>query len=116
MTEVWFDPPTAGIVGGVVGTAVGLWGAAVGGLAAWLIPRNRGRAAVFGLIGAGAAGGVAALVAGVAALAGGQPYHVWYAVGYPGLLVLILAGPAGFVVRRRYRAAEGERMAAQDFG
>lgn len=116
MTEPWFDDQTAGLVGGGIGSLVGVWGAVVGCLAGWLIPRSRGRRVIFGLLSLGVAAGAVGLAAGITAAADGQPRHVWYAVGFPGFMLLQLAVPFVFVARGRYRRVEEQRMAAQDFG
>jgi ABC-type uncharacterized transport system permease subunit len=58
--------------------------------------------------------GVVLLAAGVSALVSGQPYAVWYGLGFPGLLVGGLVGGLMGVVRQRYREAEGRRIESRD--
>ena len=108
----WFDPIWyAWIPGTVLGSAVGLWGAAVGCLA----PYGRARGAVYGALVVLLAASFTLFAAGIYALAAGQPYGVWYGLGFPGLLCLFILIPLTFVVRQRYRQADERRMQAQDF-
>ena len=115
MSEPWFDVSGAGILGAAIGCSAGLWGAAVGCLSGWLIPKCRGRTPIFALLWLGAAAGIVSLgVAGVA-LAGGQPYHVWYPLALTGLMLTAMGTVFVFVTRKRYRAAEERRMSRGDF-
>jgi hypothetical protein len=100
--------------GGLLGSAVGLWGAAVGTLSGLLIPRCRGRAWLFGLLWAGGAAGAALTLAAATAVAAGQPFVVAYAFALPGLLLLVFAGFGIPLTRGHYRAAEEARIARQD--
>lgn len=114
MSPWWsaFDGALFGAIGGsIIGVAGGILGAAAGVLA----PRGKGRRIVLGTYFALMATGTILLIAGVYAVASGQPYHVWYPLVLIGgilALVLSLTLPA---VRHRYRQAEVRRMDAEEF-
>ena len=76
--EIWWAVDQAfwwGVVGGGLGTVLGVGGAIVGG---YLLPRGRGyRGVVVGLVAVGI-GGLLGAVAGVAAIADDQPFVVYY--------------------------------------
>ena len=112
--EPWVDPVVMTWAGSIGGCVVGLWGAALGTAGGYLVPRGKGKSLVFGMLFAGAAVGVAALVFGTAALIGGQPYVIWYAPLLVGVLLLGLSVPFVFVMRHRYREVELRRMRASE--
>lgn len=106
----WWSDRTAGIVGGSLGGLFGCLGALIGILAGL----GRGRRFVLALLKLMVALGIVSLLAGLAALAAGQPYAVYY----PLLLIgVILAAVCGFnlpQVRRRYDDLELRKMRAMD--
>jgi hypothetical protein len=111
MTEPWFDPNR---YAWIPGTCLGVAGGILGSLAGVLAPRGRAKGLVLGFH-------VLALVCcfvlfciGLVALIQGQPYGVWYGLGFPGLLGLGVFGGLLPVVRMRYREAEQRRLAARD--
>jgi hypothetical protein len=53
-------------------------------------------------------------IAGIVALMSGQPYAVWYGLGFPGLLCLIIFGVLQGVVSKRYEEAELRKTMAED--
>ena len=111
MIEAWFDPAVAWIPGmllGVVGGAVG------GPLAGYFAPRGKFKKQVLGFYYMILAISAVLFVAGIAALVSGQPYAVWYGLGFPGLLCLIIFGVLIGVVSKRYREAEMRRSIAED--
>jgi hypothetical protein len=111
-STAWWDDRTGGLLGGVLGTALGLYGATVG----ILVSRGRARAFVVALTLAVSLTCVAMLAAGLTALLLGQPYAVWY--------VLVLSGAIGSLVvpamlptiRHRYEQVELRRMSVLDAG
>lgn len=113
MAAPWFDPSLYGFV---PGTLLGVAGGTLGALAGALAPRGKGRALVLGTFGAAIAVCAALLAAAVVALATGQPCGVWYGLGLPGLLGVVLFCALLPVVRARYRDAEARRIGAADFG
>jgi hypothetical protein len=106
----WWGPRTAGLVGAVGGSLVGLLGAVIGLLAS----RGRGRALVLALARGLAVIGAAALVLAVAGLVRAQPYEVVYPLFLLGALGVALPAFLTPVLRRRYEEAELRRIAARD--
>lgn len=103
MTTAWFDPNMyAWIPGTLLGVMGGMEGAFVG------ICASRGKCKKlvlsfhFGIMGAC----LVLMIAGVVALVTGQPYGVWYGIGFPGILVLVILGSLTPVVLKRYQEAE----------
>jgi hypothetical protein len=110
----WFDGATAGIIGGIVGTACGIYGAALGSLAGFLIPRGRGRKFLLGMIVCTNIIGITSILIGISALLLGQPYHVWYGFVLLGGIFVFVFFPFFFVIPNAYRQAELRRMQALD--
>ncbi|MSR60628.1 MAG: hypothetical protein EXS05_23815 [Planctomycetaceae bacterium] len=111
MTEPWFDPNVySWIPGTVLGCLAGVWGTLVGLLA------RKGRAKTllvtiaFVLLGASAL----LLLAGIVALATGQPYAVWYGLGLAGLIGVLVLGINTPVMLHAYRQAEQRKLTAGD--
>ena len=75
---------------------------------------RRARGFVLGCTWALLLGSAILLGLGVVALASGQPYGVWYGLGLPGLLGLVVIGANTFTVYWAYRAAEARKLAARD--
>ncbi|MBK9114436.1 MAG: hypothetical protein IPM22_02015 [Betaproteobacteria bacterium] len=113
MAVPWFDP---NLYAFIPGTLLGVVGGTMGALAGTLAPRGRARAFVVGAFAAMLALCAVMLVAAVVALAAGQPYGVWYGLGLPGLIGIVVFGALLPVVLARYREAETRRMGAADFG
>jgi hypothetical protein len=110
MPGAWWSPETGGLIGAAAGSAVGVFGALMGTLCS--LGRGR-RFVIAGLLALGTSG-LVLLAAGVAALALGQPYEVWY----PLVLLGVLDPALGFgllgTARKRYEAHELRRMQALD--
>jgi hypothetical protein len=80
----------------------------------WLVPRGRARNFVLRAWFALWAVGVALLIAGVVAVAKGQPWGVWYGLLLPGAVGTLVVGGNSLVIRKRYREVEERRLAARD--
>ncbi len=106
----WWSGTEAGIVGGVGGSLVGLFGAIVGTLSGLLIPKGKGRSFLLTLVVVLAGVGIVVDVVGLVAIAQGQPYHVWYPFILMGPMMTVLFGVGFFVLRHRYEQVELERM------
>ena len=111
MVEAWIDPGLSWIPG----TLLGAIGGGIGGpLAGIFAPRGKFKTQVMGfyyiilMISAGL------FVAGIAGLVSGQPYAVWYGLGFPGLLCLVIFGVLIGVVSKRYQEAELRKTMAED--
>lgn len=107
--ETWWPVDQAfwwGVIGGGVGTVLGVGGAIVGG---YLVPRGRGRRGVLmGLVAVGT-GGLLCAAAGVAAIVDDQPYEVYYPLllfGCCGYWAAVLVIPA---IDMAYRAVLANR-------
>jgi peptidoglycan/LPS O-acetylase OafA/YrhL len=113
VSEPWFDPNR---YAWVFGTALGIGGGMLGSLAGTLATRGKAKPLVMGLFVTALLACAAMLVAGVVALVQQQPYGVWYGLGLPGLLGLVVLGGLLPVVQTRYREAEQRRLSARDLG
>jgi hypothetical protein len=112
--DPWFVNP--GLVGALLGSAVGVLGGGVyGPLVGTLAPQGKGRRLVFAYHWALVLAGCGLLVAGLTALAAGQPIHVWAVLGGPGLLLAAILLPLTPVLRARYRQADQRRLEAEEF-
>jgi peptidoglycan/LPS O-acetylase OafA/YrhL len=111
MTEQWFDP---NLYAWIPGTAYGLAAGLMGGLVAWLVPRGRARNFILRAWFALWAAAVALLIVGLAALANGQPWGIWYGLLLPGVIGVLVVGGNSFVIRKRYREVEERRLASKD--
>ena len=111
MSAPWYDENAwAWLPGTLYGGLVGLWGA----LAGVLGPQGKARRLITGLGWLFLVSAAILLAAAVTALCTGQPYGVWYGLGLPGLLGVVLLGALLPLVRARYRQAEERRMQAED--
>ena len=111
MNAPWFDPNAwAWLPGTVLGCLGGIWGSVAG----FYAPRGQARRLVFGGGILLAVLAVASGVAGVVALAKGQPYGVWYGLLLPAVIALFVVPTMLPQVVRRYREAEARRISAED--
>lgn len=111
MTEPWFDPIR---YAWIPGTVYGLTSGLMGGLAGWLVVRGRARNFVLRTWFTLWAASVALLIAGLVALAGGQPWGVWFGLVLPGAVCTVVLGSNSLVILKRYREVEERRLAAKD--
>lgn len=111
MVEAWFDPALAWIPGTILGAVGGGLGGTLAGVFA---PRGKFRSQVLGFFTGVVIVSVVLLGAGILALVSGQPYAVWYGMGFPGLLCLIIFGVLRGVVAKQYTAAELRQTMAKD--
>lgn len=106
----WWGERASGLVGGLLGAAVGC----LGGLIGLLSSKGKARRFVLGAMQVLMALGVMMLILGLAALILAQPYAIWY----PPLLlgVLCTALPAAMLprIRKRYEELELRKMQAAD--
>jgi hypothetical protein len=110
--EPWFDPNA---YAWIPGTLLGVLGGGIGGpLAGYCAPRGKLKRLVLGFYFGVIAVCVVLLVTGIIALVIGQPYGVWYGIGFPGILGVVLFGGLTPVVLKRYREAELRKSIADD--
>ena len=111
MNEPWFD---ANLYAWIPGTSVGIIGGVLGSLAGVFAPRGRAKSLVLSGHLLMIVVSAILLIAGVVAFVQGQPYGVWYGLGLPGLIGMIVFGALYPVVLKRYREAEARRLTALD--
>ena len=106
----WFSDRSAGLMGGIGGGLLGLWGALIGVLA------SRGRARAFVLSSANVLLfiGIASLVVGIVALATSQPYVVYYPLLLIGIILVFVIGKLRGTLAARYEEIELKRMQSMD--
>jgi len=110
MNDPWFTTNMAWLPGTVFGTLGGLWGSLAGTLA----PMGRARKLVLGSGWAFFGVALVLLAGSMIGAVSGQPYLVWYSLGLPGVLGVILFPVLLPQVYRRYQEAETRRMEAQN--
>jgi hypothetical protein len=113
MIQPWFDP---NLYSWIPGTVLGVAGGVIGTLAGVLAPRGKAEQLITALFVIALAASLALLIGGIVALATGQPYGIWYGLGLPGLIGLVVFGMTFGQVRRRYQDTEMRRMRAADLG
>jgi hypothetical protein len=85
----WWSARDSGMIGGIAGAAVGLWGAVFGITAGTMVPKGKGRTAVRILMYPMAVFALVALGVSIFALVKDQPRNVWYPLMLLGGIVLI---------------------------
>jgi hypothetical protein len=112
MNDLWFDPR---LYAWIPGTLLGVIGGGIGGpLIGVFAPRGKFKAFVLGFYSMLIAACALLLIFGVVAYLTGQPYGVWYGLGFPGILGLIIFGSLLPVVLAQYRQAELRKSIAND--
>lgn len=106
----WLGDRTAGVIGGVVGAAMGCLGGVIG----WLGSRGRARRFVLGALRTMPVVGVALVAGGVAAVLDSQPYGLYYPLFLLGLLCVAVPLMVFRSARKRYEDLELRKMAAAD--
>lgn len=111
---MWFSSQISGLIGGLLGCALGLWGAALGIVAGKNAAQGKRRGFVLNGMKGSIVVGVLLLAVALVALLTGQPYHVWYP---PLLLGGIMTFLFAFLypgMLRQYQRAEAQKMAIVD--
>ena len=111
--EAWFNPQTAGMLGGIIGTVIGLTGGLVG-CSCGICVRKGWKKPIYTIFISSIAIGIGLFVTGLAALCVKQPYHVWYAFLLPGFLTTIIFSSILPVIRNRFIQYEMMKMQAED--
>ena len=111
--QQWFEPQTAGMLGGIIGTGMGLMGA-VAGCSCGICVRKGWKKPIYTIFISAIVMGAGLLVTGVVALCIKQPYHVWYSFLLPGLLGTILFSIFLPIIRNRFIQYEMMKMQAKD--
>ena len=106
----WWDDRTAGLMGGIAGSTIGILYGLIGTLAGL----GKLRRLVVGLAVLLILLGIASLVIGLVALTIGQPYAVYYPLLLLGGIPTIVMSCILPTMRRRYEKIELRKMAAMD--
>jgi hypothetical protein len=106
----WWSDRTAGLVGGIAGGVIGIFGALTG----WLVSRRRARNFTLAAMAIAAGFGVILLAAGAVALATSQPYGTWFPLLLTGSILAVVFGVNRPKAQRAYAEAELRRMQARD--
>jgi hypothetical protein len=109
-STAWWSDRQAGMLGAVVGSAMGILGALVG----WLGSAARAKGFVLGTLKALRLLGIAALLCSVVALGMGQPYAVFYPLALLGTISVALGFSLPRSLSKRYEELELRRMQALD--
>ena len=111
--EPWFNPQTAGMLGGLIGTIIGLTGGLVG-CSCGICVRKGWKKPIYTIFILAIIIGVGLLITGLVALYVKQPYHVWYFFMLPGFITTTVFGGLFPVVRKRFIESEMIKMQAKD--
>ncbi len=111
--EQWFDPRTAGILGGIIGTVLGITGGLIGGLSTICVQRGW-KKFYYTIFILAIAISTVILITGIIALVCKQPYHVWYPFILSGALGTGLFSILFIVIGKRFTEYELRKMQAKD--
>jgi hypothetical protein len=106
----WWTELQAGWIGGGLGSALGVLGALIGVFSS----RGKLRGFTLSLFGVGLAVGSALLLAGIVAVLGRQPWHVYYPLLLVGVIDVAVLGGNLWMLLGRYRNDELRRITAVD--
>jgi predicted benzoate:H+ symporter BenE len=111
LADVWWTGETAGWIGAIGGTAIGLVGGAIGCMGV-LVHRGKAKRIVLSLMCSVIIVCLGILALGIVALTLAQPYAVWYPCLLLGLLGTCIPGGLFPVILARYRHAEQRLLEA----
>lgn len=113
---MWFEPHTSNLVGGLLGSFLGVCGGVWGISAGVFARKGKHKKAVLTFAVMLIILGAVSLCTGIAALIARQPYHVWYPFVLIGIVLTAVLTPNYLNVRKMYTRAELHRMAADNLG
>ena len=111
--EQWFDPKTAGMIGGIIGTVLGLTGALIGCSCSFCVSKGW-KKPIYTIFIAAIAISIALLLTGIIAVYFKQPRHVWYSFLLPGFIGTVVFKCLFPLVRKRFFEAEMRKIQAKD--
>jgi hypothetical protein len=111
--EQWFDPRTAGMLGGIIGASLGILGGVIGSLCGICVQKGW-KKLIYTLFMLAIAASIVLLITGVVALVCRQPYHVWYLFLLPGAIGTVLFSILFPVIGKRFTEYELRKMQAKD--
>ena len=106
----WWSDRTAGLVGGIGGGVIGVFGALTG----WLVSKRRARNFTLTAMAIATVLGAALLAGGGVALATAQPYGTWFPLLLGGTILVFVFGLNRSKAKRAYAEAELRKMQARD--
>ena len=110
----WWRMKTAAQYGGWIGGGIGGLAGILGALSGFLVWRCKGRTFMICAMTTMAGVGMISLIAGIAALADSQPYHVTYPLLLFGIIMSTVCGTNALMLRKFYVMAELRQMSAKD--
>ena len=99
---MWFEPYFSGLVGGILGSSIGVLGGVWGTMAGAYSKKGKHKRLVLSLAILLIVFGVISLCTGVYALILRQPYHVWYPFILSGFILTVVLLPNYFNVKKVY--------------
>lgn len=110
----WWSAQDSGMIGGIAGAAVGLWGAIFGITAGVLVPKGKGRTAVRIMMYPMVVFALAAVGVSIFALVKDQPRSVWYPLMLLGGIVLIQLARLIPCLELTLRKVERKKLEAEE--
>jgi hypothetical protein len=108
----WWSPEQGGLIGGIGGSFIGCFG----GLIGWLVSKGKARKFVLTTTTAAIVLGFLLTIGGLVAAVLKQPYSVWYALLFPGVILILVFSLNLHSIQRRYDELEIRRMTSMDTG
>jgi hypothetical protein len=108
----WWSPEQSGLIGGIGGSLIGCFG----GLIGWLVSKGKARKFVLTAAAVAIVLGFLLTVGGLVAAVLKQPCSVWYALLFPGVILILVFSLNLHSIQRRYDELEIRRMTSMDAG
>ena len=110
----WFDEKTAGIIGGILGSVIGIWGGGVLGGMSWFYIKKGWKKLACSLYIFTIAAGFVLLGIGITGLLFKQPWYVWWPFFLCGLITTVVIGSLLLVLLRLFAQREQQIMEIHD--
>lgn len=111
----FYDSINPGLVGGLLGAGVGIWGGLIGTIGGVCAPRGKAKSLMISLFAIQIAAGLILIALGIGAFMVGAPWMSGYVFLLPGGLAALLGVMLFPVILARYRQAELRRIDAEAF-
>lgn len=111
--EQWFNPQTAGTLGGIIGAALGSTGALIG-CSCNICVRKGWKKFMYTIFTLAITASIVLLATGIIALCIKQPRHVWYSFLLPGVVGNLVFWGILPSVSKRFTQSEIIKMQAKD--
>jgi hypothetical protein len=106
----WWSPEQSGLIGGIGGSLIGCFGGVIG----WLVSKGKARKFVLTATTGAIILGFLLTIGGLVAAVLKQPYSVWYALLFPGVILILVFSLNLHSIQRRYDELEIRRMTSID--